>query len=530
MILEYEVNSQIPDKDRSFFIGEWNLVENFVTAETPEILIAKLREAQLGREVLNINESLIGLLSRGDIKGAVTTAKRSFLRLGIEHDPEPTIELTDYDRRKKLILDKKEHPELYAPLLTGFKKFDTYTGGLYKGELTLVAGLTGVGKSTFCKQLELNVIRLNPGKNVLHIANEEYMEQVEHKFDASVSMIPYKDFKRATISQQDMDKWEADMQYWKKYGKLYMKSIPAFSNVTLIEQAIEELASKGVKIDLIVIDHLPHVMPIMNAWNDNDERAKAAADCKELARSLKLPVVTPTQAATIVEEKQAKGQSTGKMDVYGSKAQVHVSNTFMLVTEIGKDPEQTCDEFDKDVFWKIDIKKNRDGPPFFFTVKHYVHIGRIEEVHDLDNAGKKVGITNTTAASTVEEQLRQAVAQANGKEQAMKEPDNSPKTAPNPPVKPSEPVYVENVLPTIDDALQPKGDAYEGDIPIDQPVDMEFGDKEVDISAPQTEILPEKQPELIENTPPDESPKPLSHQENLTLLEKMRLRIAPKSV
>lgn len=514
VVLEYEINSQVPDQERAFYLGEWNLVENFITGETPEILISKLKDAQLGRETLAMNGAILNLLNKGDIKGAVKVAKQSSLRLGIEHDPEPIVELTDYERRKNLILDKKAHPELYAALLTGFPEFDNRTGGLFKGELTLVAGLTGVGKSTFCKQLGLNVIRLNHGKNVLHIANEEYMEQVEHKYDAAASLIPYRDFKRATISDNDMLSWEAEMQQWKKYGRLFIKSIPAFSDVTLIEQAFEELNSKGIKIDLIIIDHLPHIMPIITTWNENDERAKAAADCKELARSLKIPVVTPTQAATIVEEKQAKGKATGKMDVYGSKGQVHIANTFMLVTDIGKDPNQTCDEFDKDVFWKVDIKKNRDGPPFFFTVKHYVHVGRIEEVHILDKAGKMIPTQpGSQPAKTPDEHLKEALEMPSAKQQAS----NKAIMAPNSPVKPSAPPVVVEMPSPHTDALQDKGDAYEGDITTEMPSDLAFGSE-----------VPPKEETKSEIVPPKEVLQP-NGTENLSLREKMRKRLAEKA-
>jgi hypothetical protein len=125
------------------------------------------------------------------------------------------------------------------------------------------------------------------------------------------------------------------------------------------------------------------VKPIQQSWGENDERFKAAADCKELARSLRVPVVTPTQAATEVEKKQAKGQRASKMDVYGSKGQVHVANTFLIITYKGTDDtQQDIPDYLRDVYWLCDAKKNRDGPPFYFMAKHQVKDGQVTEIAD----------------------------------------------------------------------------------------------------------------------------------------------------
>jgi replicative DNA helicase len=381
-VFEYEVGSRVPENDAVYFIGEWDYIENLSVQETPEILIEKLKEANVGRQVLQLGQELVSFLEAGQILEAVKHLKHTSVNIGLTRGDKPVIELTDYEGRKNLILDKRINPEKYLGIKTGFATFDRYTGGLFRGELTLFAGITGVGKSTFVKQLEKGIVTLNGDKNVLHIANEEYLEQVQHKFDANFTDIPYLDFKLARITDEDLTRWEEFMKNW-KHGKIFLKEVPAFTDVTLIEQAYEELNNKGFHIDTIVIDHLPHIKSIQQAWNENDELKKASADCKELARSLHVPVVTPTQAATAVAEKQEKGKRAGQLDVFGSKGQVHVANTFVIITEQGKDNEQTDrEEWERDVFWLCDCKKNRDGSRFWFRAKHYVRTGKIEEIVD----------------------------------------------------------------------------------------------------------------------------------------------------
>ena len=377
-VFEYEVGKKVENSDQQYFIGEWNLIEGISTQDPPDVLIKKLAEAHVGRELLRIGSEVDVLLEGGEIEEALSHLKGQAMAVGTVTNDRPLVELTDFQTREKTVLDKKAHPEKYAGLLTGFAPLDRATGGLYPGEMTLIAAPTGTGKSTLCRQLEMNIVMLNPGKNVLHVANEEYLEQVEHKFDANCTEIPYLNFKRGEISDSDFEKWRKYMQNW-KHGRIFIKEVPAFTEVTLAEQAYRELEARGIPIHCIIIDHLPNVKPIEKVWGENDELKKAAADCKELARWLKLPVVVPTQAATEVLKKQERGQRGNKQDVFGSKAQVHVANTFILITECGKDETQTSlEEWQRDVFWTIDIKKNRDGPPFWFRAKHRVQIGRIE--------------------------------------------------------------------------------------------------------------------------------------------------------
>jgi len=208
-----------------------------------------------------------------------------------------------------------------------------------------------------------------------------------------LSGIHYSNFKRADITEEEIDKWTDGMDRLQERaktgesGRIFVKEVAAFTDATLVEQAYRELEQRGIKIHVIVIDHLPHLKPIQQAWGENDERAKAASDCKELARSLHTAVIVPTQAATDVEEKQNKGRRAGKLDVYGSKGQIHVANTFLIITSKGQDTGQELGkdidyDWERDVFWLCDIKKQRDGAPFWFFAKHFVKNGRVVEVKE----------------------------------------------------------------------------------------------------------------------------------------------------
>lgn len=386
-MFEYESGARLEPTMSNEFLCEFNMVDGIKHYDSPEAVLSKLKSAETGRQTLSLSESVITLLTKGKIEDAVSLLKRDAMMLGSKNGTDrPTVDLTDIDERLDTIHRKVAHPELFQGLKIGFKTFDDFTGGLFPGELTLLAGVTGLGKSTLCKMIAKGLVTLNGCKNVLHIANEEYLEQVQYKYDSVFTGIPYMDFKRASITDENLDSWKKYMQENMKQqdrGQIFIKEVPAFTDVSLVEQAYRMLENKGIPIHAIIIDHLPHVKPIQQSWGENDERFKAAADCKELARNLRIPVVTPTQAATEVEKKQMSGKRAGKLDVYGSKGQVHVANTFLIITYKGTDDtQQTIPDYLRDVYWTCDVKKNRDGPPFYFTAKHHVQNGNVVEVVD----------------------------------------------------------------------------------------------------------------------------------------------------
>jgi replicative DNA helicase len=406
-LFEYELKHKVDPSDQVFYEAEWNFVENIDTPASPDAIIDRLMEADTGRKIMSTMEKVVDLIGKGDVASALSSIKSDTMRISMSKDEQPIRRLLDFEHRKERILDKKRNPEKYTGVKTGFPTFDKKTGGLFKGELTLVAAVTGVGKSTLLKALQWGIVSSNPNVNVLHIANEEYSEQVESKFDSLITEIPYLDFKFGNISDNNLDKWESKMKSLRagsgmNIGEIYTKEVPAFTDVTLVEQAYRELEAQGVKIDVIMIDHLPHIVPIMKSYGENDERWKAAADCKELARSLQVPVIIPTQAATDVAEKQERGKRAGKMDVYGSKGPIHVSNTFFIITVTGKDNTQIDrPEYERDVYWLVDCKKNRDGSPFSFKAKHHVYIGKVEEVVE---SGDFTGSGDHTAGEKTQEE------------------------------------------------------------------------------------------------------------------------------
>lgn len=396
------------------FMGEKNIVNSANPSTNMEAAVRALHETWVGRETLTCLESVSSLLAEGKFIDAATEFRQKAFSISTVEDSKQTREFfSDTKRRIEKVKDRRDHPEKYAGLKTGIPTFDEKTGGLFAGELTLIAGVTGLGKSTILKQIEFGILMNNSGKNVLHIANEEYEDQVNSKFDALFTNEDYLDFKRGNkdvITEDFIKQWELLLKGIQKRcgGRLYTREVPAFSDVTVIRRVYYELKSQGINIDAIVIDHLPNMKPVQKAFGENNEKEKITEEVKELARELHVPIVIATQAATQVEEKQMKGKRASKLDVYGSKAQIHHANMFLIITFLGRDhntknkknPSLKVPEHLKDVFLLLDVKKNRDGPCFTVKIRHEVKTGRMKEIELPPEVQKKLDALHDLSLKT----------------------------------------------------------------------------------------------------------------------------------
>jgi replicative DNA helicase len=378
--------NKISKGDQKYYLAEWSSVKKTVVSANADALKDLLKRDLLKEQGVEIVNEVFELIEKDNVEEAILFLKKKAMSVGSVVEQKATSEFEEYVPRDEVITDKKENPQKYLGLATGFKKFDKLVGGFFANEKSLFAAVTGTGKSTILKAMGAGVIKNNYKKNVLHVTNEESKEQVEMKYDALFSGIPYNDFKRASISDSDRIKWKKDLEEMKAnlaLGKLYIKEIPAYCNALEIENAYRELEQKGIKIDMIVLDYLDRMKPIEQSWSEYDESSKSAADIKELTRILNIPIITATQGATVLEEKQNKGKQAGNLDVYGGKGKVHHSNTLTFVTRDGRDHSQTDrEEWQRDWFWNVSICKNRDGPAFSFRCRQIVQTGQVVEEYE----------------------------------------------------------------------------------------------------------------------------------------------------
>lgn len=186
-----------------------------------------------------------------------------------------------YENILDKIVEKYESSTENSGIKTGIEQVDQVIGGLKAGQVSVVAGFTGMGKSICSVSIMHSAIE--QGYNVccisLELSAEHLMynmisrHSLEHKFS---KRIEHRDLKSKTLSRTDWDYVKTDIipDLREMPGKFYIldeQDIEAYDYFSFDNklQEIEDLCMKetGKGLDLIIIDHIQ-----MLAFSDQDSK------------------------------------------------------------------------------------------------------------------------------------------------------------------------------------------------------------------------------------------------------------------
>lgn len=370
------------------FVSEFDLVRKTTVTEDIDAILQNLEDVQLANSTEALIREAYTKLESGAYVEAADMLKRKSIDLGSRQEEGRIYNLhKDSDEWFEDVRKRKEQPDLYAGIKTGFKEFDEKTGGLFPAELTVVFGLSGKGKSTFMKAMSCNIRQGN--KVVLHCGNEENSFQMRSKYMSADSGFEYSPFKKGTYHDDDYInlKKYSDSQR-KSKGEIYIYEFPQQTDATCIERAYRQLEMQGIHVDVIVVDYLDLMKPCHTAYSENDEGGKVTSDLKQVAINCNCPVITATQAG-IQSEKQEKKDNPflNQSDVFGTKRKVHSANVLIgIVNKTATAQAQDLTPEQRRIHHLVlCVPKNRDGAAFVFRQVMDTWTGRFGEDDGMSN-------------------------------------------------------------------------------------------------------------------------------------------------
>jgi len=169
-----------------------------------------------------------------------------------------------------------------------WKTFNDLTqGGMGKGDLVLVFGNPGGGKSWAVVAMGAYAAAL--GYNVVHYSLELAEGYVGKRYDAVFTGIP--------VDQLDKHRSKVEETISKVRGKVVIKEFPpksaSFDTINAHLQQLE--LQHDFKPDLIIIDYLDYVRT-KGKKERKDEIDDVYVGAKALAKELGIPVISPSQA------------------------------------------------------------------------------------------------------------------------------------------------------------------------------------------------------------------------------------------
>jgi len=234
-------------------------------------------------------------------------------------------------------------------LKTGWQSFDRKLGGWHKGDLTIIAGRPGMGKSAIGLGAAMNAAKL--GAKVGFVSSEMDAVSLGMRMAATEAGISVSDLRLGKLSDQD---WEQLARISSKIAKLPVRVLdaPGWSMKQIVRQCH---AWSRTGLDMVVIDYLQRVKPDLKTDRNDLAIGEMAKDCKTMANTLQMPVILLSQLSRNLEHRQDKRPNMADLRESGQIEQ-EADNILMLYR--GHVYDETVDEGEAEVI----VEKQRQGP------------------------------------------------------------------------------------------------------------------------------------------------------------------------
>lgn len=282
---------------------------------------------------------------------------------------------------------------------TGWPVIDELlAGGLGKGDLGLVFGNPGGGKSWMLIALGVQAVKL--GYNVLHYTLELSEVYVGRRYDAS--------FVESNIETVSFNREKVEAKIKELPGQLIVKEYsPGKASMSTIEGHIQKCKDLGFEPDLIIIDYVDLLRSNRKSADRKEEIDDVYTAAKGLAREQNLPVWTVSQ----VNRMGAKDDIIEADKAAGSYGKIMVADFAASLSRKREDKVNGTG--------RVHIMKNRYGMDgMTYAAKIDTNIGKIiidpselddtnMFIADFNNSGKPV--TGSQPFSTFSPQERLAL-------------------------------------------------------------------------------------------------------------------------
>ena len=197
---------------------------------------------------------------------------------------------------------------------TGFKDLDDALAGMQDSNLIILAARPGVGKTTFMLDVAKHVAvkeKIPVGMFSLEMSNEELGDRLL----VSQSGIDAWRLKTGKLEDEDFDKLQEAMGVLAD-APIYIDDTPGISIMEMRTKARRLQMEHGCK--LILVDYLQ----LMDAGRHYDNRVQEVSiisqSLKNLARELRVPVLTASQLSRAVESRGSKKPQLSDLRESGS--------------------------------------------------------------------------------------------------------------------------------------------------------------------------------------------------------------------
>lgn len=284
---------------------------------------------------------------------AISTAQAEVFELGqrlyrksTTHIREPAREVMD------LVETRSAAGGMIPGVPSGFKDLDHLLGGFHKGELIVVAGRPGMGKSSF--QGSVSIIASTKHRRNIGVFSLE-MTSVQWAL-RMVSGI-------ARIDGQKLQRGDIEAAEW----PTFYDAVGQLSEANMFVDETTQITPSELRakcrrlhntygLDMIMVDYLQLMTTTKDYRNRVQEVSYITKALKDLAKEINAPVVASAQLSRAVEQRQDKRPQLADLRDSGT-----IEEDADVVMFIYRDDYYYPDESERPNIAEINVAKNRNG-------------------------------------------------------------------------------------------------------------------------------------------------------------------------
>jgi replicative DNA helicase len=256
-------------------------------------------------------------------------------------------------------------------LSTGFIDLDSLTSGLQPGQMIVVAGRPGMGKSTFAMDV-VRACAIKQNVPAAFISLEMGIDELNMRLLSAESRVALHHLRSGTTTDDD---WARMARTLPRITEAPLYINESANNFGTIQAKLRRLKSRRPDLGLVVIDYL-QLITLGGRRPESRERevSEISTGIKRLAKELQLPIIALAQLNRGPEMRADKRPTKADLRESGSLEQ-DADIVALLYRDDAYEPESPrAGEVD------LIIDKHRNGPTATITVAAQLHYSRFVDM------------------------------------------------------------------------------------------------------------------------------------------------------
>lgn len=289
------------------YIEEGKLFERYAESfvRSQEILreyCKLLKKYALKRELIEIAHEILSKDHKDPEELLELLLDKTF-ELSTKGEVVPYVSLAEVvPRLKETIESFSKSKSHITGIPSGFPDLDRLTTGFHGGDLIIIAGRPGMGKTSFA----LSIAKYVAQKENLPVgifSLEMTKEQLALRLLSFISHIPLYDLRLGKLTEEQKEVLEESFKLLQELP-IYIDDSAGLSTTDLRIKAMRMKKEKG--IELLIVDYLQLIRGVRKYSSRQEEVAEISRSLKALAKELNIPVIALAQLSRQVEQRGDK--------------------------------------------------------------------------------------------------------------------------------------------------------------------------------------------------------------------------------